>query len=194
MAKNFSKSLMASEDIQSLMYTGVFFDGSDTEAECHNGALVVKGGIMDHSVYEGMKDPNVRKIIWDILIQDVSERQMTIFISSHHLNELDSMCDHIALIDEGKIVFEESLDELKNDYHKLQIVLESGKDMYLLEKELNILSHQMMGRVHTLIVMGEYEKIEEIVSKYDPIINEALSLSLEEIFLYTMKGEYDEFI
>ena len=62
MAKNFSKSLMASEDIQSLMYTGVFFDGSDTEAECHNGALVVKGGIMDHSVYEGMKDPNVRKI------------------------------------------------------------------------------------------------------------------------------------
>ena len=99
-----------------------------------------------------------------------------------------------ALIDEGKIVFEESLDELKNDYHKLQIVLESGKDMYLLEKELNILSHQMMGRVHTLIVMGEYEKIDEIVSKYNPIINEALSLSLEEIFLYTMKGEYDEFI
>ena len=148
--------------------------------------------IMDEP-FDGL-DPNVRKIIWDILIQDVSERQMTIFISSHHLNELDSMCDHIALIDEGKIVFEESLDELKNDYHKLQIVLESGKDMYLLEKELNILSHQMMGRVHTLIVMGEYEKIEEIVSKYDPIINEALSLSLEEIFLYTMKGEYDEFI
>ena len=148
--------------------------------------------IMDEP-FDGL-DPNVRKIIWDILIQDVSERQMTIFISSHHLNELDSMCDHIALIDEGKIVFEESLDELKNDYHKLQIVLESGKDMYLLEKELNILSHQMMGRVHTLIVMGEYEKIDEIVSKYNPIINEALSLSLEEIFLYTMKGEYDEFI
>lgn len=113
--------------------------------------------IMDEP-FDGL-DPNVRKIIWDILIQDVSERQMTIFISSHHLNELDSMCDHIALIDEGKIVFEESLDELKNDYHKLQIVLESGKDMYLLEKELNILSHQMMGRVHTLIVRENMKKL-----------------------------------
>ena len=147
--------------------------------------------IMDEP-FDGL-DPNVRKIIWDILIQDVSERQMTIFISSHHLNELDSMCDHIALIDEGKIVFEKSLDELKKDYHKLQIVLEMGKDMYLLEKELNILSHQMIGRVHTLIVVGEYEEINEIVSKYNPLVNETLSLSLEEIFLYTMKGDYDEF-
>ena len=147
--------------------------------------------IMDEP-FDGL-DPNVRKIIWDILIQDVSERQMTIFISSHHLNELDSMCDHIALIDEGKIVFEKSLDELKKDYHKLQIVLEMGKDMYLLEKELNILSHQMIGRVHTLIVVGEYEEINGIVSKYNPLVNETLSLSLEEIFLYTMKGDYDEF-
>lgn len=65
--------------------------------------------------------------------------------------------------------------------------------MYLLEKELNILSHQMIGRVHTLIVVGEYEEINEIVSKYNPLVNETLSLSLEEIFLYTMKGDYDEF-
>ena len=61
MAKNFTKSLMASEDIQSLLYTGIFFDGDD-KAECHNGALVVKGEVMEHSVYEGLKDPNVRKI------------------------------------------------------------------------------------------------------------------------------------
>lgn len=62
MAKNFVKSLMASEDIQSLMYTGVFFNDADEKAECHNGALVVKGEVMDHSVYEVLKDPNVRKI------------------------------------------------------------------------------------------------------------------------------------
>ena len=31
-----------------------------------------------------------------------------------------------------------------------------------------------------------------IVSKYHPIINETLSLSLEEIFLFTLGGKYDE--
>lgn len=146
--------------------------------------------IMDEP-FDGL-DPHIRKIIWDILIQDVSERQMTIFISSHHLNELDSMCDHIALISDGKIIFEEALDHLKEGYHKLQIVLESGDDMYTLEKELNILAHQMMGRVHTLIVKGNLESIDMIVSKYHPIINETLSLSLEEIFLFTLGGKYDE--
>ena len=146
--------------------------------------------IMDEP-FDGL-DPHIRKIIWDILIQDVSERQMTIFISSHHLNELDSMCDHIALISDGKIIFEEALYHLKEGYHKLQIVLESGDDMYALEKELNILAHQMMGRVHTLIVKGNLESIDMIVSKYHSIINETLSLSLEEIFLFTLGGKYDE--
>ena len=67
--------------------------------------------IMDEP-FDGL-DPHIRKVIWDILIKDVSERKMTIFISSHHLNELDSMCDHIALISKGKIVFEEALDKLE---------------------------------------------------------------------------------
>ena len=146
--------------------------------------------IMDEP-FDGL-DPHIRKVIWDILIQDVSERNMTIFISSHHLNELDSMCDHIALINNGKIVFEEALDHLKEGYHKLQIVLECGDDMYALEKELKVLSHQMMGRVLTLIVAGEIEAINRTVEKYCPLINETLSLSLEEIFLFTLGGEYDE--
>lgn len=50
----------------------------------------------------------------------------------------------------------------------------------------------MMGRVHTLIVAGEIEVINRTVEKYCPLINETLSLSLEEIFLFTLGGEYDE--
>lgn len=146
--------------------------------------------IMDEP-FDGL-DPHIRKVIWDILIQDVSERKMTIFISSHHLNELDSMCDHIALINDGKIVFEESLDKLKVGYHKLQIVLDSAADMYALEKELNVLSHDMMGRVHTLIVSGDIDMIKETVVKYHPVINELLSLTLEEIFLFTLGGQYEK--
>lgn len=148
--------------------------------------------IMDEP-FDGL-DPYVRKVIWDILIRDVSERQMTIFISSHHLNELDSMCDHIALIKKGEIVFEKSLENLKCDYHKIQVVLKASSDMYLLENELSILSHQVMGKVHTLIVKGDYAQINEIIEKYHPIINETLALSLEEIFLYTLEGEYNGFV
>ena len=64
--------------------------------------------------------------------------------------------------------------------------------MYALEQELNVLSHQMMGRVHTLIIVGNIEKINKTVAKYHPIISEVLPLSLEDIFLYTLGGKYDE--
>lgn len=146
--------------------------------------------IMDEP-FDGL-DPHICKVFWDILIKDVSERQMTIFISSHHLDELDSMCDHIALISNGKIIFGEALEKLKEGYHKLQVVLENGDEMYALEQELNVLSHQMMGRVHTLITVGNVEKINNTVAKYHPIISEILPLSLEDIFLYTLGGKYDE--
>ena len=63
MAKtNFYKSLMMSEDVQSMLFTGIFVDGEGNEAECHNGAIVVKGAMADHGVYAGLKDPNVFKI------------------------------------------------------------------------------------------------------------------------------------
>ena len=62
MAKNFYKSNMMSEDVQSMLFTGIFVDGEGKEAECHNGAIVVKGAMADHGVYAGLKDPNVFKI------------------------------------------------------------------------------------------------------------------------------------
>lgn len=59
--KIFQKNLMASEDVQALLGTGVFYDGEVT-AEIHDGALVTVGDIEGHSIYANLKDVNVRKI------------------------------------------------------------------------------------------------------------------------------------
>lgn len=59
--KIFQKNLMASEDVQVLLGTGVFYDGNKTAA-IHDGALVEVGDIESHSIYANLKDVNVRKI------------------------------------------------------------------------------------------------------------------------------------
>lgn len=59
MAKMFEKSLMASEDVQSLLYSGIFYV-DDAEAECHNGAIVARGDMLE-DIY-GNPDPNLYKI------------------------------------------------------------------------------------------------------------------------------------
>lgn len=69
--KIFQKNLMASEDIQSLLGTGVFYDGEGELAEIHDGAAVVVGDIEAHSVYTGLKDVNVRKITAPTAATDV---------------------------------------------------------------------------------------------------------------------------
>lgn len=61
MAKNFFASIMASQDVASLLYSGVYFEGTEAK-EIHDGALVVKGDLMDHSIYTGIKDYNTYKI------------------------------------------------------------------------------------------------------------------------------------
>lgn len=146
--------------------------------------------IMDEP-FDGL-DPQIRKAIWDILIEDVAERNMTIFISSHHLNELDSMCDHIALMNNGKIVFEQGLEDLKEQYHKVQIVMESSKDLYAVEKKLHVLHHGMLGKIHTFIIEGNKEEIKSTIDAFQPLIHESIPLNLEEIFLYTLGGMSDE--
>lgn len=146
--------------------------------------------IMDEP-FDGL-DPQIRKTIWDILIQDVTERNMTIFISSHHLQELDSMCDHIALINDGALVFEKGLEDLKDTFHKVQLVTNTAEELYAIEQKLQVINHTVLGKIHTLIIEGEASFIEETINAYHPIINEALPLTLEEIFLYTLGGMSDE--
>ena len=142
--------------------------------------------IMDEP-FDGL-DPHVRKVIWDILIEDVAERNMTIFISSHHLNELDNMCDHIAFLDHGQVVIENSLEELKHHYHKIQVVFENGSDFYHVEQELEVLDHTMIGKIHTLFIKSDFDQMNEYILAKDPIVYETLPLTLEEIFIFSLGG------
>jgi hypothetical protein len=60
--KLFWKNQMASEDVNSLLISGRFYNDEDVIAEVHDGAIVVIGDLEDHALYEGVKDLNVRKI------------------------------------------------------------------------------------------------------------------------------------
>ena len=60
--KIFSKVLMASEFDVSKLKAGVFYDGTNAQAEVEDGALVSILGLEDHDLYANTKDFNARKI------------------------------------------------------------------------------------------------------------------------------------
>lgn len=145
--------------------------------------------IMDEP-FDGL-DPQVKKEIWDVLIEDVTERKMTIFISSHHLSELDSMCDHVAFVHLGNVLFEDGLEKIKEQYSKIQIVFENSQNYYDLETMMNVLHHDAIGRIHTFVFENNQTEITKYVLDKNPTVFEFVPLSLEEIFLYTLGGKED---
>lgn len=146
--------------------------------------------IMDEP-FDGL-DPMMRQKIWQILMDDVQNRQMTIIISSHHLKELDTMCDDVLFLNKGKVMFEYELETLKHDVHKIQVAFHKEM-MYEQAKEaVKLIKSVTVGKIHTWIVEGDKEAIEESLELYHPMFLEFIPLDLEEIFTYTLGGEVHE--
>lgn len=141
--------------------------------------------ILDEPV-DGL-DPVMRRQIWSILMAEVAEREMTVVVSSHNLRELEDVCDHVGIMNKGKVIIERSLSELQGNVSKIQVACE-GK-IPALPEEFKILHTSNIGRVHTLIVRGNPEKAVEVIITHEPhAIVDVIPLSLEEIFIYEMGG------
>ena len=121
------------------------------------------------------------------MMSDVAEHGTTVLVSSHNLRELEDVCDHVGIMDKGKVMLEKNLSDLQGSVVKLQFAF--ADESAALPESLNILHSSAMGKVHTLIVKGTQEEIEESVKPLDPVLMDILPLSLEEIFIYEMGGE-----
>lgn len=66
-------------------------------------------------------DPQSRNLIYD-LIRQLNAEGMTILYTSHYLPEVEMLCDKITIVDEGRVVAEGTLDELRAGYKKLEAV------------------------------------------------------------------------
>ena len=142
--------------------------------------------ILDEPV-DGL-DPVMRRQVWSLMMGDVTEHGTTVLVSSHNLRELEDVCDHVGIMNKGKVLLERSLTDLQENIVKLQAVWKPG-EMPVLPRELEVLHTSNVGRVYTYIVRGTAQAVTEKIAKFDPLMVEALPLSLEEIFIYELGGE-----
>lgn len=141
--------------------------------------------ILDEPV-DGL-DPVMRRQIWSILMAEVAEREMTVVVSSHNLRELEDVCDHVGIMNKGKIMIERSLSDLQGNVSKIQVACEG--EVPKLPEGFKVLHSSYIGRVHTLIVRGNPdEAVAHLTAGTEKTIVDVLPLSLEEIFIYEMGG------
>ena len=141
--------------------------------------------ILDEPV-DGL-DPVMRRQVWSLLLGDVAERGTTVLVSSHNLRELEDVCDHVGILNHGKVLLERSLSDLQDNTVKLQVAYQ-GVTEPVLPAELNILHRSHVGRVYTYIVRGSSEEILRRMQITEPVLLESIPLTLEEIFIYELGG------
>ena len=137
----------------------------------------------------------MRIIVKRMLVDAMLDRQLTTIISSHNLKEINELCDTVALLHEGKIVFSRDLDSVKGNVHKVQVVFpqvpENLPQNYTIEElagdGLEILHFEKSQSVYHIIVKGDTELIKEKIQAKNPVVMDIIPLTLEEIFIYEME-------
>lgn len=139
--------------------------------------------ILDEPV-DGL-DPVMRRQVWNLVLADVAENGTTVLISSHNLRELEDVCDHVGIMNGGKVLLEHPLTELQANIVKVLVAL---PDEAKLPDGLDILHQSSQGHLYTLIVHGDAAEVTNRLSTAQPQYLDVVPLTLEEIFIYELGG------
>lgn len=136
-------------------------------------------------------DPLVRDEFMEGLLQQAGE--MTILISSHELGEIEGVATHVAFLDEGKLLFEESMSDLNNRFREVRVTLEREPSPAGMPKDW--LSVRMTGNVLTFVdtrFSDDHlnERVESLCGRVRAI--DAEPMALRSIFTTLARAARDE--
>lgn len=133
-------------------------------------------------------DPIIKRKLINILLEEVSERNTTIFIASHHLDDLERICDSVAIIEKGEIKYTSNIENMKKHIKKLQVLFKDENKTEEIKTWNEIMTIESIGRITYIITNNYSEKLQEKLLNLGAEFVEEIDLSLEDMFIYSMEG------
>lgn len=131
-------------------------------------------------------DPMAKRKFLKLLLSEVYEKNITVIISSHNLNDLESICDHIVFIDNGEIVENNSLENLKYSMKKFQVIFKNQAPENF-EKWNEFISVEKIGKSYNVVTSNYDENLTNKLKENEVLFIEELDLSLEDMLIYRME-------
>ncbi len=141
--------------------------------------------ILLDEAFDGL-DVVMRRVLANIIMEGVESRGMTAVIASHNLRELESVCDHIAVIHNGKLISSGDVEEVKSRIHKVQVVFNQIPEMSVFDG-LEVMKCECTGSLLQLVIKGEEKEIMQFINHLFPVYAECIEPSLEEVFVYELE-------
>jgi ABC-type multidrug transport system ATPase subunit len=126
-------------------------------------------------------DAVVRRDILDAIVRAVADDGRTVIFSSHLLDEVERMSDHVTLIHQGRVALSGVLDDVRGAYHRSRVCfVEHFDSPPVLETALVM---EGGGRTWSVVHSGSLERFRHSVVARGGEIVESRDATLEEIFL-----------
>ena len=133
-------------------------------------------------------DPAITEEVLQALVAHVASEDMTVFFSSHQINEVDQIADHVAIVDRGRIVVAGELDDLRERYRRIQMVFADQAPEPAFRAP-GVERVRRAGRVLTVLSSAGSERIVAEARALDPVSVDISPVTLKEIFLETVVAE-----
>jgi|HubBroStandDraft_5_1064220.scaffolds.fasta_scaffold14855_3 ABC-2 type transport system ATP-binding protein len=131
-------------------------------------------------------DPVVTDQLLRVLVDDFANEGRTLFLSSHHLSEVERVADWVGIVDRGRLLLEESLDDVRAHFRRVRVVGEN-----LPPASRNQIFKTKVGEGTTeYIVRTDTHGFTAELRSQGAIVLDVSPMNLSEIFLEVVgKGE-----
>lgn len=126
-------------------------------------------------------DPNVRRDILESIVLTVTEADHTVLFSSHLLDEVERVADHVAMIHQGHVVLDASMVCIKETYHRVVVRARNGRRKPPILPGL--LSCRGEGPEWSALCNAPLEDVKTAAGQGGCDVVDAATPSLEEIFV-----------
>ena len=130
---------------------------------------------------DGLDPVGVRDMLRELMTLMATEGT-TIFFSSHQLDEVEQIADHICIIDHGQAVISGSLDDLKCRYQRVQVVLdrEPAAPVRWVDGAEHV---RQEGRTVSILVNGNIDGVVAQAQSLPGASVERFPVTLQELFM-----------
>ena len=133
-------------------------------------------------------DPAMTEEVLQALVGHAAAEGMTIFFSSHQIAEVDQIADSVAIIDRGRTVVAGALDDLRENFRRIQLVFDREAPEAAFDAP-GVARVRRSGRVLTVLATAGAEPVLDRARALHPVSMDVVPVTLKEIFLESVTAE-----
>lgn len=139
--------------------------------------------------FDGL-DPHKKEVLRKLILEYINETGASVIVSSHDLGEISGVCDHIAIINGKKLIFNSPIEDISKSFRKVLLTFREPINDYIFSG-IDCKNLKIQGRNATLTLHGDIEKELEKINALGAEEIDTQLLTLEEVFSEETEAQSD---